>query len=66
MFVVGVLMDVFGHDREKAHDVMMACHENNRSVVGSWRSQIAETKVERAESLASKRGFPLMFSIEEK
>ena len=63
-FVVEVLRHVFHKSEEEATRIMLNVHHQGVGVCGSYPLEIAETKVDRVDSLARERGFPLKCTME--
>ena len=64
LFVVELLIRLFHKSPDEATQLMWKVHEGKKGVVGVYPREIAESKVDRAISLAREYGFPLMFSME--
>jgi ATP-dependent Clp protease adaptor protein ClpS len=63
-FVDFVLVNVFNHDPESAHRIMLNVHMRGVGVAGIYPWEIAETKAAKATSLAREREYPLLITIE--
>ncbi|MFT7676927.1 MAG: ATP-dependent Clp protease adaptor protein ClpS [Planctomycetota bacterium] len=63
-FVVAVLMKVFRLTQSRAIEVMLGVHTKGAAVVARYPKSLAESRVNRARTLARADGFPLTFSIE--
>jgi ATP-dependent Clp protease adaptor protein ClpS len=63
-FVVEVLRKVFHHDVERATRIMLAIHHRGVGVAGTYPMEVAETKAEKAMSLAREAEFPLLCTVE--
>lgn len=63
-FVVLLLEEIFRLPRPLAAAVMLAVHNSDRGVIGTWPREIAEEKSNRANKLAREYGFPLMTTTE--
>jgi len=63
-FVTEVLVSVFNHDPETAHRIMLHVHMHGVGVAGIYPWEIAETKAQKATSLAREAGFPLLVTVE--
>jgi len=63
-FVDWVLVNVFRHDPESAHRIMMHVHMHGVGVAGIYPHEIAESKAEKTMSLAREAEFPLLCTIE--
>lgn len=64
-FVVSVLIEIFRHTQETAHDITMQVHETGAGVAGVYSFEIAEAKAVEATNLARSNGFPLQIKLEE-
>ena len=58
-FVIVVLQEFFGKDREAATQIMLKIHLDGRGVCGVYSRDIASTKVEQVLQAAHKAGHPL-------
>ena len=63
-FVVEVLIFVFNKSVEQATQIMLNVHHNGIGVCGVFPYDIAESKVDTVQKLASDRGFPLKCTME--
>lgn len=63
-FVVGVLAAVFRMGEGQAQGVMLTAHMKGCCVVAVYTREIAETKATQAIELASREGYPLLFTTE--
>jgi ATP-dependent Clp protease adaptor protein ClpS len=63
-FVDFVLVNIFNHDAETAHRIMLNVHMRGVGVAGIYPWEIAETKAARATSLAREQEYPLLITIE--
>lgn len=63
-FVVQVLQAVFHHNLERAMRIMLHVHERGVGVAGVYAMEIAETKAEKAMSMARAAEFPLLVTVE--
>ncbi len=63
-FVVFVLMRFFGHDIDKAKQVMLEVHETGQGVAGVYPQEVAELKRDQTVSHARAQKFPLTVTIE--
>lgn len=63
-FVVDVLLMVFHKPSDEAHRIMLNVHEQGVGVAGMYTAAVAESKVEKVNSLAQEQGFPLKCSHE--
>lgn len=64
-FVVTLLEQLFGMDREKATRVMLQVHSKGKGICGVFTYEIAETKVAQVSEYAQQHQHPLMCSMEE-
>jgi ATP-dependent Clp protease adaptor protein ClpS len=63
-FVDWVLMNVFKHDPESAHRIMMHVHMHGVGVAGIYPYEIAETKAQKTMELAREAEYPLLATLE--
>jgi ATP-dependent Clp protease adaptor protein ClpS len=63
-FVVSVLETVFHLDRHAATRIMLHVHHRGVGVAGTYPRDIAESKAEKAMSLARAAEFPLLCTVE--
>ena len=63
-FVDWVLMNVFNHDPESAHRIMLNVHMRGIGVAGVYTYEIAEMKVSKTTELARENEFPLLCTME--
>lgn len=63
-FVIHVLEQIFGMNREKATQVMLAVHTRGSAVCGIYPRDIAETKAEQVNQYAQENDHPLMSQVE--
>lgn len=64
-FVVIVLENIFGMNREKATQVMLHVHTRGQGVCGVFTKDIAETKVAQVNDFARSHQHPLLCTMEE-
>lgn len=64
-FVIEVLEGLFRMERENATRVMMQVHTEGLAQCGVYTFEIAEAKVEQANSYAQQHGHPLQCTMEE-
>ena len=64
-FVVEVLEQIFGMDRQKATRIMLEVHTKGKGRCGVFTYEIAETKVAQVGSYAQQHQHPLMSTLEE-
>jgi ATP-dependent Clp protease adaptor protein ClpS len=65
IFVTSILMEIFKHTEESAHEVMLEVHETGSGVAGVYSFEIAEAKAVEATNLARQNGFPLQLKLDE-
>ena len=58
-FVVMVIQEFFGKDRETAVQIMLKIHLDGKGVCGVFSKDIAATKVDQVTDAARKMGHPL-------
>ncbi|QKV53184.1 ATP-dependent Clp protease adapter ClpS [Comamonas antarctica] len=63
-FVIAVLQELFGKDRETATQIMLKIHLDGRGVCGVYPRDIAATKVDQVHQAAAKAGHPLQATLE--
>ena len=63
-FVVVVIQEFFGKDRETATQIMLKIHLDGRGVCGVYSQDVAATKVEQVLQAAQKAGHPLQATFE--
>ena len=63
-FVIVVLQEFFGKDREAATQIMLKIHLDGRGVCGVYTQDVAATKVEQVLDAAQKAGHPLQATFE--
>ena len=63
-FVVRLLETVFHHDPQQAARIMLHVHTRGVGVAGTYPWEVAETKAEKAMSLARDSDFPLLCTVE--
>lgn len=64
-FVVSLLEQLFGMDREKATRIMLMVHTQGKGVCGIYTYEIAETKVAQVNEYAQRHQHPLLCGMEE-
>ena len=64
-FVINILVDVFRHTTETAHEIMLQVHETGSGVAGIYSFEIAEAKAVEATNQARTNNFPLQLKLEE-
>lgn len=63
-FVVEILQNIFRKSEAEAVTIMLHVHRKGVGVAGVYPYDVAETKVEAVRSLARKREFPLLCTME--
>ncbi len=63
-FVVHVLEQFFGMNREKATQVMLAVHTSGSAVAGVFPRDVAETKSAQVNDYAQEHNHPLLSRVE--
>lgn len=63
-FVVQILMAFFGHDQEKATQVMLTIHTKGKGVCGVFTRDVAETKATQVNQYARDNKHPLLCEVE--
>ena len=63
-FVVYVLQNFFGFDKEKATQVMLAVHTKGKGVCGVFTREVAETKSMQINNFSQQNEHPLISEIE--
>ena len=58
-FVVSVIQEFFGKDRETATQIMLKIHIEGKAVCGVYSRDVASTKVDQVMDAASRAGHPL-------
>lgn len=58
-FVVDVLQEIFGKDRETATQIMLRIHLDGKGVCGVYSRDVAATKVDQVMDAARQAGHPL-------
>ena len=64
-FVVSLLVEVFKHSEDQAHNITMQIHEEGSGIVGIYSFEIAEQKALEATGVSRENGFPLRVRVEE-
>lgn len=64
-FVVIVLQQFFGLNREKATQIMLQVHTKGKGVCGVYSREIAETKVSQVNDYARQNQHPLLCTMEQ-
>ena len=63
-FVVEVLEQFFGMDREKATQIMLHVHTRGRGVCGVFTREVAESKVTQVNEYSRQNQHPLLCTME--
>ena len=63
-FVVMVLQQFFGMDREKATQIMLHVHTRGRGVCGVFTREVAESKVTQVNEFSRQNQHPLLCTME--
>lgn len=63
-FVVDVLQQFFGMNREKATQIMLTVHTQGRASCGTFTRDVAETKAAQVIKYARENQHPLMCEVE--
>ena len=63
-FVIVVIQEFFGRDRDTATQIMLKIHHEGRGVCGVYPKDIAATKVELVLTAARRDGHPLQCIME--
>ena len=58
-FVIAVLQELFGKDRESATQIMLKIHLEGKGVCGVYTHDVAATKVDQVLDAAKQAGHPL-------
>ena len=58
-FVVVVIQEFFGRDRDTATQIMLKIHLDGKAVCGVYSKDVATTKVDQVMDAAAKAGHPL-------
>ena len=61
-----ILETIFNKNQDEAMQLMLHIHENGEAVVGTYIYDIAQSKAEKAMSLARAEGFPLQLTVNQK
>lgn len=64
-FVIDMLITIFTHSAESAHNITMDIHNNGNAIVGLYNYEIAEQKTIDSINLARMNGWPLIVTFEE-
>jgi len=63
-FVVRVLQEFFGKDREAATLIMLKIHLDGKGICGVYTKDVAASKVDQVQDAAHKAGHPLQALLE--
>lgn len=63
--VIALLMTVFKHDSDAAHELTMRIHNEGQAVVGTYVFEIAEQKSVEATTIARNNNAPLIIKLQE-
>lgn len=63
-FVVRVLQEFFGRDREAATQIMLKIHLDGKGVCGVYTRDVASSKVDQVQDAAHQAGHPLQALVE--
>jgi len=64
VFVVEILIHIFGKSQSGAEQIMMKVHREGAGLCGVYPYEIAETKVDAVHHLARENSFPLKCIME--
>ena len=64
-FVIHILEQFFGMDREKATRIMLHVHTRGKGVCGVFSRDVAETKVQQVNDYSREHQHPLLCTMEE-
>lgn len=62
-FVISTLMNIFKHNEETAHGLMVQIHSEGSAIVGLYTFEIAEAKCVETTNIARNNGFPLVLKV---
>ncbi len=62
-FVVMILETIFNKSHDEAKQLMLQVHVNGEAIVGTYIYDIAQSKADKATSMARAEGFPLQLSV---
>ena len=63
-FVVMVLQEFFGKDREAATQIMLKIHLDGKGICGVYTKDVAASKVDQVQDAAHQAGHPLQALLE--
>lgn len=64
-WVIGILVEIFKHKDDKAHELTMKIHTEGSAIVGTYNFEIAEQKTTETINLSRNQGYPLVAKVEE-
>ena len=64
-FVVAVLIEIFNKTIDEANYIMIEVHNKGIGIAGVYPFDIAISKLNKAQALARKEGFPFKLTVEE-
>jgi ATP-dependent Clp protease adaptor protein ClpS len=64
VFVVQLLIEVFGHSMDAARDIMMTVHQEDAAVAGTYNREVAYQKKKDVDQIANHNGYPLKATVE--
>ena len=64
-FVVEVIMSVFMKTEAEAEEIASNTHIHQKAKIGTYPYDIAQSRINKATSLARQAGFPLRFTLSE-
>lgn len=64
VFVIQLLIEVFGHSMDQAKDITMMVHEEGRGVAGTYSRELATQKVSEVTRICQHHGYPLKVKAE--
>lgn len=65
-FVVMILKTIFNKSHDEAMQLMLFVHENGQATAGTYIYDIAQSKADKATSIARAEGFPLLLTVNKK
>lgn len=63
-FVVKILTTIFRKSEEDANVLMLKVHREGRAVAGTYSLDIAQSKAQKATTMARMENFPLRLTVE--
>jgi ATP-dependent Clp protease adaptor protein ClpS len=64
-FVISLLMEIFGHTKQRATEITLNVHNTGKGVAGVYSYEIAEQKIHESTNVSRINGFPLTLELEE-